>query len=88
MLTLAIDASHLLTVAPPPEAARRGVALFTLLAFSGLMLVLLAGVLAIMGARRRRARTPDATARTPGPRIDPWTESARRLHHADADDQG
>ena len=69
MLTLAIDASQLLTVAPPPEAARRGVALFTLLAFSGLMLVLLAGVLAIMGARRRRARTPDATARTPGPRI-------------------
>lgn len=61
----------------PPEATRRGWAMFALVAMLGLTLVGCASMLALLSARRRR-RSKQRPVRPADPR-DPWQESAKRM---------
>jgi len=79
----------LLTTAAPPDAAGRGLALLVMVALLGVVLVGCAGLLVLMGSRRRRLRALGSGERTKAPAVDPWAESARRLQaDDDGDDQG
>lgn len=61
----------------PPDASRRGWAMFALVTLLGITLVVTAALLALLSARRRRKRR-QRPVRAADPR-DPWAVSAERM---------
>jgi len=61
----------------PPDATRRGWAMFSIVALLGITLVACTAMMALLSARRRR-RSKQLPVRAADPR-DPWEESANRM---------
>lgn len=82
--TLLTLASQTPVVSIPPEATRRGWAMFALVTLLGITLVGTAAMLALLNKRRRRKRK-QRPVRAADPR-DPWQVSAERMVEIQGED--